>query len=172
MRRRSLLTTQDLALVALEFRRAIERSNLRRHARVMSRFPVGCCKQSSQLLARFLVTELQVPLVTFVHAERGGTAGDAWQSHVWLSVDQHYIDITADQYPEIEAPVVVSMSGGWHTSWERKRHLTYGEMMNFDRWEALRFERMYRAVFRALQPTPRPRVHVPLRNAGPPAELA
>jgi len=170
MRRGNLLTTQDLALVALEFRRAIERSNLRRHARVMSRFPVGCCKQGSQLLARFLVTELKVPLVTFVHAERGGTGGGYWQSHVWLSVNQHYIDITADQYPEIESPVVVSASDGWHTSWERKHHLTYGEMMNFDRWEALRFDRMYRAVFRALRPTPRFRVHVPFRNAGSPAE--
>lgn len=169
MLRRHPLTTQDLALVALEFRRAIECSRLQRHARVMSRFPVGCCKQSSQLLARFLVTELQVPLVTFVHAERGGT-GTAWQSHVWLSVNQHFVDITADQYPEVESPVVVTMNGGWHTSWERKRHLTYGEMMNFDRWEGLRFERMYRAVVKALQPNPRPRVHVPLRNAGPPAE--
>jgi len=170
MRRRNLLTTQDLALVALEFRRAIERSNLRRHERVMSRFPVGCCKQSSQLLARFLVTELQVPLVTFVHAERGGTTGSFWQSHVWLSVDQHYIDITADQYTEIDSPVVVSVDGGWHMSWDRRRHLTYGEMMNFDLWEARRFNRMYRAVFKEMQPTPRPRLHVPLRNAGPPGE--
>lgn len=173
MRGKRPLSTQELAVVALEFRRAIERSNLRRHARVMSRFPVGCCKHSSQLLARYLVTELHTPLVTFVHGERGGNGnGDAWQSHVWLRVSDHTVDITADQYHEVDAPVVVSANGGWHSSWGQQRQLTYGEMMSFTFWEGSRFDRMYRTVLRTMNHVPRPRVRVPPRNnGGPPAEF-
>ena len=173
MRRRPPLSTHELAVIALEFRRAIEKSKLKRHAKVMGRFPLGCCKHSSQLLARYLVTELQVPLVTFIYGERGGSGnGDPWQSHVWLSVAEHTLDITADQYPEIDTPVVLSVGGGWHSTWQKQRRLTYGEMMAFDFWEGFRFRRMYGAILRGMSHHPAPRVQFPLRNAGPPAELA
>lgn len=173
MRRRPPLNTNELAVIALEFRRAIEKSKVRRHSKVMGRFPVGCCKHTSQLLAQYLVTELHVPLVTFVHGERGGNGnGDPWQSHVWLSVNDHTLDITADQYPEIDTPVVLSVGGGWHSTWLRQRRLTYGEMMTFGFWEGMRFNRMYGAVMRGMSNKPRPRVVYPLRNAGPPAEAA
>lgn len=173
MRRRPPLDTHELAVLALDFRRAIEKAKLKRHAKVMARFPLGCCKHSSQLLARYLVTELHVPLVTFVYGERGGGGnGDPWQSHVWLSVNEHTLDITADQYPEVDAPVVVSTGGGWHAGWQRQRRLTYGEMMRFDFWEGLRFRRMYNSVLRSMNHVSVPRVQFPLRNAGPPAEFA
>lgn len=173
MRSRPPLDAHALAVIALDFRRSIERSRLRRHSRVMGNFPVGCCKVSSQLLARYLVTELHTPLVTFVHGERGGTGnGDPWQSHVWLRVNEHMVDITADQYHEVDAPVIVNASGGWHSTWAKRRLLTYGEMMSFGFWEGLRFRRMYRAVLRGMNHKPRVRVHFPLRNAGPPAEPA
>ena len=161
-------------MTALDFRRAVEKSSARRHAKVMARFPLGCCKHSSQLLAKFLVTDLHVPLVSFVYGERGGAGtGQPWQSHVWLRVGEHTLDITADQYPEVDAPVVVSVGGGWHSSWQRQRHLTYGEMMTFDYfWDRLRFSRMYGSVLRAMNHQPVPRVVFPLRNAGPPAEPA
>lgn len=173
MRRRPPTNTHELAVVALEFRRAMEKSKLKRHSKIMGKFPVGCCKHTSQLLARYLVTELHTPLVTFIHAERGGGGnGEPWQSHVWLSVSDHTLDITADQYPEVDAPVVVSRGGGWHSGWDRQRRLTYGEMMHFDFWEGLRFRRMYRAVLKGMNHSPAPRVQFPLRNAGPPAEFA
>jgi len=174
MRNRPPLNTHELAVIALEFRRAIEKSGARRHSKVMTRFPIGCCKHASQLLARYLVTELHVPLVTFIHGERGGGGnGEPWQSHVWLSVNEHTLDITADQYAEVDSPVVVSVGGGWHSTWRRRRRLTYGEMMQFDFWEGLRHRRMYYSTLRAMHPNPRPRVQYPLlRNAGPPAEVA
>jgi hypothetical protein len=173
MRKRPPVNTHELAVIALDFRRAIEKSSLRRHVKVMARFPIGCCKHTSQLLARYLVTELHTPLVTFVHGERGGTGnGDPWQSHVWLRVGQHTVDLTADQYPEVDAPVVVSPGGGWHSLWHKQRQLTYGEMMTFDFWEGLRFRRMYGAVLKSMSHQPLPRVQYPLRNAGPPAEVA
>jgi hypothetical protein len=171
MRRRPPLNTHELAVIALEFRRAIEKSGAKRHAKIMGRFPIGCCKHASQLLARYLVTELHTPLVTFIHGERGGTgSNDPWQSHVWLSVNEHTLDITADQYPEIDSPVVVSVGSGWHSTWKRQRRLTYGEMMTFDFWERLRFQRLYGSVMRSMSHQPPPRVQYPLRNAGPPAE--
>jgi hypothetical protein len=173
MRRRPPTTPHEIAVVALDFRRAIEKAKLRRHAKCMGNFPIGCCKHSSQLLARYLVTDLQTPLVTFVHGERGGRGdGQPWQSHVWLRVGGYTVDITADQYPEVDEPVVLSMGAGWHSMWEKQRHLTFGEMMHFDFWEGLRFRRMYSLVLKAFQPNPMPRVTYPLRNAGPPAEVA
>ncbi|HEY2773169.1 MAG TPA: hypothetical protein VGK20_03850 [Candidatus Binatia bacterium] len=173
MRTRPPSTTHELAVIALDFRRAIEKSRLRRHAKIMARFPVGCCKHSSQLLARYLVTDLHVPLVTFVHGERGGGPnGDPWQSHVWLRVGQHTVDITADQYNEVDVPVVVSVGSGWHSMWQKQRQLTYGEMMHLDFWERLRFRRMYNAVLKGMQRDREPRVFYPLRNGGPPGEPA
>ncbi len=164
------MTIRELARVALDVRRAIERSSLYRLANAMGRFPVGCCKPSSQILARYLVTELQVPLVSFVHAKRNGSSNGSWQSHVWLRIDQNNIDITADQYPEIDSPVVVSNGDGWHMGWERKRPLAYSEMMKFNRWEALRFELMYRAVCRAMKSPHQLRMRVPHRKATPPPD--
>lgn len=174
MRRRPPVNTHELAVIALDFRRAIEKSKLHRHSAVMGRFPLGCCKHTSQLLAKYLVTELHTPLVTFVYGERGGTGnGDPWQSHVWLSVAEHTVDLTADQYHEIDSPVVVSVGGGWHSTWQRQRRLTYGEMMTFDFWEGLRFRRMYSAIYKTMNRHIVPRVQYPLlRNAGPPAEVA
>lgn len=173
MRRTPPSNTHELAVTALNFRRAIEKSSLRRHAKIMGRFPLGCCKHSSQLLAHYLVTELHVPLVTFVHGERGGGInGDPWQSHVWLRVGEQTLDITANQYPEVDAPVVVSIGGGWHSAWQHQRQLTYGEMMTFDFWDRFRFRRMYNTVLRAMNYQPPQRVQFPLRNAGPPAEPA
>lgn len=174
MRRRPPQTPDELALVALDFRRAVERAGLRRYSKLMGRFPVGCCKGASQLLAKYLVTELHTPLVTFVYAERGGGGpGDPWQSHVWLSVGPHTLDITADQYPEIDAPVLVGAGqDDWHMDWPRQRRLTYGEMMRFDFWDNVRFRRMYRSVMRSMHHRPLPRLQFPLRNSGPPAEFA
>jgi len=160
-------------VIALEFRRAIEKSSVRRHSKSMARFPIGCCKHSCQLLARYLVTELHTPLVTFVYGERrGGGDGNPWQSHVWLRVAEHTLDITADQYAEVDTPVVVSVGGGWHSLWQRQRQLTYGEMMSFSFWEGLRFRRMYHTVLKAVHRNPPARVLYPLRNSGPPAEPA
>src|SRR5690349_3654514 len=39
MRRRPPLNTNELAVIALEFRRAIEKSSAKRHAKIMGRFP-------------------------------------------------------------------------------------------------------------------------------------
>lgn len=39
-------------------------------------------------------------------------------SHAWLTLDGLTIDITADQFAEINDPVIVAHGSAWHAAWE------------------------------------------------------
>ncbi|MGO7360229.1 hypothetical protein ACCS66_37055 [Rhizobium ruizarguesonis] len=44
--------------------------------------------------------------------------GDDWHSHAWLQQDGAIIDITADQFPEIDQAVIVATDSSWHDEFE------------------------------------------------------
>lgn len=117
----------------------------------MARFPHDCCLPASQLLAQYLVTELRMPMVTFVRGEREHPEQtDRWQSHMWLRTLDYFIDITADQYPEVQDPVMVMADSEWHATFLYQVELPYGEVMYFNRAGQWRFNRAYRDVLRTL----------------------
>ena len=145
--------TGFLAHQAALVRLSVEECQLERHLQVMGTFPSGCCRPTSQLLATYLVTEAKVPMVSFVSGQRAHSSGrKGWESHVWVSAGGHIIDITADQYPEVSEPVLVTDDPSWHDTFTQQRQLSYGEMMSFSgRSEAKAFDRMYKAMVKHLQ---------------------
>jgi len=42
-------------------------------------------------------------------------------SHGWLQNNQWVVDITADQFAEVEHRVIVSNNSEWHRQWELER---------------------------------------------------
>ena len=103
----------SLLTVAVSFRDALlacpkhEFSDfLRRRLRV---FPKQCCDVASLLLA------YRLRALGFQNIERCfGYLGV--ESHVWLQVDGWIVDITADQFPDVDDPVVVARieDSPWH----------------------------------------------------------
>ena len=143
--------SEQLYLPVYDFRRALERYALRVPRGVFTRFPYGCCRVSSQLLARYLVTEWRVPPVHFVSGVRPQTHRQgAWESHLWIKVGECLIDVTADQYREVDVPVIVTNDGSWHDTFVTQRRLAYSELMTMSPRETARMERAYRAVRRRL----------------------
>ena len=68
-------------------------------------FPGGCCKQASFLLARLLAQECAVEGIEYVW----GTAMDGVRgTHGWLECHGYVLDVTADQFPGVENPVIVA----------------------------------------------------------------
>ena len=142
-----------LAHQAALLRLAIEECQLERHLQVMATFPSGCCRPTSQLLAKYLVTEAKIPMVSFVSGQRTHSGGGkGWESHVWVTAGGHIVDITADQYPEVSETVLVTDDPSWHDTFTTQRQLPYGEMMTFPgRPESRAFERMYKTIARHLR---------------------
>jgi hypothetical protein len=87
-----------IEILALKFRRAIE--SAQKEGRLnydfaFRRFPHGCCGDTSDLLAQYLLdSNIRTNYIC-------GTKGllDSCQSHAWLETEDHIIiDITGDQF--------------------------------------------------------------------------
>ncbi|MDX3093174.1 hypothetical protein PV703_29635 [Streptomyces sp. ME01-24h] len=73
----------------------------------LARFPHGSCGDASILLGQYLYESGQ-GVWTYVSAWRNRA------SHAWLEKNGLRVDITADQFDEVDAPVIIASGGGWH----------------------------------------------------------
>ena len=125
------------------FREAIEHCKHGLAFSLMKRFPFGCCKTASLLLARFLVLELRYRPMSFIS---GGTGRDRQQNdstHLWLEYFGVVIDITADQFPNMFEAVIVTDDRSWHDK-------TFPDQESFDfETQEKGFDKSYRAKFDA-----------------------
>jgi hypothetical protein len=82
----------------------------------LARFPDQCCEIASLLLARFF-RDQGFTQVACVQGVRDGT------SHEWLEVDGFVVDITADQFADVDDPVIVSevRELPWHSMFQVQR---------------------------------------------------
>ncbi len=101
-------------------------------------FPKGACRGTSDLLARYLIEEIEIDRkrVQTIGAERSGHT-----SHVWVIVDGIIIDITADQEPHKQEPVIVEVRSAWHDDWPEKQHRPFcypakGDLYPYATWDA------------------------------------
>ena len=83
----------------------------------MSNFPKGACGDGSLLLGAFLV-DSGFSGFEYVSAERGSHENETWASHGWLAKGDLVVDITADQFPDGPAKVVVAEPSIWHSQFE------------------------------------------------------
>ncbi len=106
---------EKLAEAAAQFRRAIERTDPAKLPIGLRTFPVGACGDATLLLGAHLKS-LGFGSFEYVLGRRG--EGEDRHSHAWLRQGDILIDITADQFQEIEAPVIVATTSDWHGTFE------------------------------------------------------
>jgi hypothetical protein len=106
---------RDLKTTVEEFRAAIERCDSRSLPAQMEGFPRGCCGDATLLLGTHLAV-LGFGTFIYVAGERG--IGSDWTSHAWLEGEGFLIDITADQFAEVNDPAIVCNSSPWHGTFE------------------------------------------------------
>lgn len=111
--------------LASEFRAALLACDRKALFISLQDFPAGACGDASYLLARYLKEK--------GCGEFDYVAGVRWPnfcSHAWLEKDGIIVDITADQFEEIEDEVLVTFDNYWHSQFEgNDRHIA-----DFERW--------------------------------------
>jgi hypothetical protein len=119
----------DIEGSALAFRKAVvlARAELPEEFRG---FPAGCCGDASELLAAHL-TELGHGPFTYVFGLRGEVASGTHTSHAWLTLGELVVDITADQFPEVANPVIVTTDSAWH----RTFRIDQTRVADFRQWD-------------------------------------
>lgn len=51
----------------------------------------------------------------------GSRECEGFEEHEWLRVNDYVIDVTADQYPENQPKVIVSLYSEWHQQWKETK---------------------------------------------------
>jgi len=134
----------SLKLHAVRFRELLDRS--RGFAKsmvclsVMERFPHGCCKPASMLLARYLSSTLGVPHAAIELCANGERLG---QSHAWLEVNQIGVDITCDQFADSPDRVIVAEQSPWHSLFHGRRLYPYCDFMHMNAQYRQDVERLF-----------------------------
>ena len=103
------MTIARITELARVFRSVLEHTDPEHLPITLRSFPHGACGDAALLLAKFLEQ----------HGHRGfgymlGSRGE-W-SHAWLQRGLLVVDITADQFDDVTAPVIVSTCSDWHAA--------------------------------------------------------
>lgn len=73
-------------------------------------FPSGACGDAAPLLGQF-IQEQGYGEWLYVSGCREGD----YHSHAWLERDGWLLDITADQFPDVSDPVILTQDPTWHS---------------------------------------------------------
>lgn len=106
----------DIHALCAAFRDALERCPPNRLTSQMAHFPNGACDDTALLLARHLREAGYGPFV-LRYARHGHDEIPA--GHAWLRLGDIDIDITADQFPDQPARVIVARDSRWHAGLRR-----------------------------------------------------
>lgn len=109
----------ELKRLAAAFRVAIERCDRRVLGVAFEYFPRGACGDASLILAEHLRRH-GAGDVRYASGVRW--RGEDRRSHAWLRVDGYIVDITADQFEEIDDPVIVTTDPAWHATFLEDEH--------------------------------------------------
>src|SRR4051812_39929415 len=97
---------------AVEFRAAFDA--VEPEHPLLPRFPKGWCTLASMLLGEFLC---ESGLGDFQTRSGRRQVGDFDRTHAWLEQDGLLVDITADQFDDVDDAVVVGRESPWHDEW-------------------------------------------------------
>lgn len=93
--------------LCLAFRSAILKSNKGALITSLHKFPYGACSDSSLLLARYLIKR-GYKNVQYVSGKKADIENNVYLSHAWLELNEYIIDITIDQFGDINEPVLIT----------------------------------------------------------------
>lgn len=136
--------------LATAFRRTIEDGAPLAYDIVFERFPAGSCGDAALLLGR-LLSEHGARDIRYVLGKR--RVGDDWGSHAWLTVDGLIVDITADQFEDMDAPVIVAKTSAWHTGgWQIERDGLPGDYRKYDEHTVAQLDALYARLMDRMAP--------------------
>jgi hypothetical protein len=122
-------------------------------------FPRGACGDASLLLAKYLqVNRCGLPF--FVLGNRHH------HSHAWLQLLDYTIDITADQFADQDAGVIVTTDSSWHCAFNGKIH-NVADFCLYDRHTVYQLTRAYEAITRSLHTWPASRTPMDAESIAP-----
>lgn len=104
---------------ASRFRKALEACDKRSLPITLQGFPRGSCGDAAVLLGTFL-QENGFGIFDYVLGERGRQSNNTWHSHAWVRQKQLIVDITADQFDDVDEAVIVTNSSIWHRRFRQK----------------------------------------------------
>jgi hypothetical protein len=108
----------------------------------LQHFPHGACADASLLLAKFLqVRECGLSLFMLGRRSR--------QCHAWLQLQHLVVDITADQFHDQSAAVIVSSNSSWHETFAGNIH-SVADFCLYDRNTVFQLTRAYETITRRL----------------------
>lgn len=88
--------------------------------RVVDKFPTGCCDAASCIVQKYLAEWGHENFVVMRGRPPESTKNHPqWLNrfpHCWTQRGELIIDITADQFPDIHVPVIVTRSSVWHAA--------------------------------------------------------
>ena len=113
-----MCSKQRLIELASQFRNALMKCDKHNLHITLQYFPHGACGDATYLLAKFL-EEAGCGEFDYV----SGIREHDNHSHAWLEQNGIIVDITADQFYEQEASVLVTSDKTWHSQFEeQERH--------------------------------------------------
>lgn len=115
--------------MAISFRTAIKSIPSEARPIGMQSFPRRACGDTALLFGAFLVDHA-IPGFKYICGERGSQADNTWTSHAWLQRNDLVIDLTADQFPDAPADVIVSNPSPWHMQFTTEP----GQESDFRKW--------------------------------------
>lgn len=101
---------EALKQIAVDFRRALEETQAIELLEDQV-FPEGCCGDASLLLGTYLIDQGH-GTYDYVLGMRGD------RSHAWIQKDGLIIDITADQFHDMDQAIIVAADSVWHRTFE------------------------------------------------------
>jgi hypothetical protein len=91
----------------------------------LAEFPKGSCGDTCELLGQFLADS---GLGDWQYCS--GQRDEPFHTHAWLEQDGLILDITADQFPDVDEPVLLTQDPSWHARF----HLTAGRRVASLSW--------------------------------------
>ena len=107
------LDLDHLKEVVSQFRRAIEACDQAHLPAAFQDFPAGSCGDTTLLLAKFLEQSGFGHFDYVFGAQEGKT-------HAWLQKAGLVIDITADQFADMDQAVIVAYGSAWHDGFQEE----------------------------------------------------
>ena len=105
---------------------------------VFENFPHGSCGWASLLLCAIL-KDHGIEGFEFVCGERPCGSQGRTLSHAWLERGSLAVDITADQFTDAPAPIIISANSKWHKTFQdvRRESLDFRESLSPGTYELL-----------------------------------
>ncbi len=100
--------------IATALRQAIERCPKTKLP--WENFPRGACGDTTLVLGQLLFDH-GIAGFKYISGQKHWPDG-RFSTHAWLQNGQWVVDITADQFPEVQQAIIVSSDSPWHREWE------------------------------------------------------